>query len=126
MIDMPAIVQPAEGFGIVRLINAIGEVESGNDDNAIGKKGERGRFQFTRELWAEFSRMPFERAHCRGCSEAAMGRLMISWHHDLALRGVAMNMRAEIIVQWFECGKHGLVTPAKRDAIQRILNLYRQ
>lgn len=127
MIPPPAYVQPADEeseFGIMRLMDAIAQVESGGDDEAIGSQGERGRFQFTRALWEEFSPMPFERANCRPCAETTMSRLLMAWHHELVCRDVPMNMRAEIVVQWFECGRHGVPSPAKRDAIRRILNLY--
>lgn len=108
----------------MRLMDAIAQVESGCDDEAIGAQGERGRFQFTRALWEEFSQVPFERANCRSCAETTMGRLLLAWHHELVCRDVPMTMRPEIIVQWFECGRRGAVTPHKRDSIQRILNLY--
>jgi len=125
MISPPAIVQPAEEeFGMMRLMDAIAQVESGGDDAAVGSQGERGRFQFTEALWKEFSPMPFERANCRSCAEVTMSRLLLAWHHELVCKDVPMKMRAEIIVQWFECGRHGAVTPRKRDSIQRILNLY--
>lgn len=46
-----------------RLASAISQVESGNNDSAIGKQGERGRYQIQQQLWQQISHLPFDQAH---------------------------------------------------------------
>lgn len=58
-VSVPA--QPPIDYGA--LLYAIGCVESGNKDDAIGKDGERGRFQFTEATWTSLTPLPFSEAH---------------------------------------------------------------
>jgi len=37
------------------LFYALGQIESGNNDNAVGSHGERGRYQMTQRVWREFN-----------------------------------------------------------------------
>lgn len=54
-------------------LRALGEIESGSDDYAVGKLGERSRYQIRRETWAECSNKSFSHAHnLRIAVEAAM------------------------------------------------------
>lgn len=47
------------------LLQAIADVESGGRDAAVGKAGERGRYQFAEETWRSLTDLPFEKAHVR-------------------------------------------------------------
>lgn len=49
----------------VEFLQAIAEVESGSNDAAVGKGGERGRYQFTEIVWRSLTELPFEKAHVR-------------------------------------------------------------
>lgn len=44
-------------------LRALGEIESGNNDKAVGTLGERSRYQFRKETWLEVSNRPFSFAH---------------------------------------------------------------
>lgn len=46
-----------------RLSSCIAQVESSNNDMAIGKQGERGRYQIQQQLWQQISHLPFDQAH---------------------------------------------------------------
>ena len=57
----PAIVFRATPLYFDRFLNALAEVESGNDWTKIGSKGERTAYQFTRATWNQHARgVPFE------------------------------------------------------------------
>jgi len=45
-----------------RLLVAIGMVESNDNPKAIGKAGERSRWQISRDVWKETTGLPFDRA----------------------------------------------------------------
>lgn len=51
------------------LLFAIGSVESGNDDYAVSRTGDRGRFQISAAVWAEHSARPHTYATNRVESE---------------------------------------------------------
>jgi len=51
------------------LLLAIAVVESGCNDAAIGRKGERGRHQLTRAVWHRYTKKPFRYAHSRTWSD---------------------------------------------------------
>lgn len=40
-------------------LRAISQIESGDDDNAIGKQGERSRFQIMRHTWEQYTTIDF-------------------------------------------------------------------
>lgn len=52
-------------------LRAISGIESGDNDNCIGKAGERGRYQLTRAAWKKASNDPFDYAFDRASSYAA-------------------------------------------------------
>lgn len=45
------------------LLQALSDVESGSDDDAVGAKGERGRYQISPALWHSYSKLPLTCAH---------------------------------------------------------------
>ncbi len=44
-------------------LRALGELESGNNDHAVGMLGERSRYQFRKDTWKEVSNRPFSFAY---------------------------------------------------------------
>lgn len=46
-------------------LDAVAQVESGGSDWAIGKRGERGRYQFTEDTWKMHTTVDFHFAHDR-------------------------------------------------------------
>ena len=57
---------PLRAIDTDRLLHAIASVESGLNDNAVGRRGERGRYQIRPATWRSFSREPFSYAHYPG------------------------------------------------------------
>ncbi len=47
-------------LNITVLLRAIAEIETGNDDSAIGKAGERSRYQIKKDVWFQYAKVPFE------------------------------------------------------------------
>jgi hypothetical protein len=57
---------------------ALSMVESGNNDNAIGRKGERGRYQMRKAAWKESSLVPHSYAsNIKFSSEATQNYMML-------------------------------------------------
>jgi hypothetical protein len=46
------------GFNDQQFLRAVAIVETNNDDRAIGKAGERGRYQFMAATWGQYSKIP--------------------------------------------------------------------
>ncbi len=51
-----------------RLLAAISQVESGDRDDAVGRRGERSRYQLSERVWLHFSSLPFSRGDDPGFS----------------------------------------------------------
>ena len=64
-------------------LRAIGEVESGGRDHAVGSAGERGRYQLTRGVWAQHTLADFKLAHRPGFAYAVAEK-----HFDWLLGGL--------------------------------------
>lgn len=111
---------------VVKLIEAIGAIESGNDDSAVGTAGELGRFQITRGLWERYAAIPFERATNERASTVTMYRILTAWTEQLRARGLKDDLIPDVICQWFTCGQSKVPSPKKADEIKRILNLYHE
>lgn len=50
------------GFDDQRFLAAIAVVETNNDNSAIGKAGERSKYQFMEATWNQYSNIPHARA----------------------------------------------------------------
>jgi hypothetical protein len=108
------------------LIEAIGEVESGNNDQVIGTAGEVSRFQITPALWREHTVLPTSCAHIYANARIVARRILYKWQATLRARGVPDSIIAHVLVQWWACGPHGVPTEEKRDEMLRITNIYRE
>lgn len=74
------------------LLWAIAEKESGNDDTAIGRNGERSKYQISHKVWMQWERNHFG-----------------NWPNDCA------GVRAEIIANWHLAWLSRELTKAKLD-----------
>lgn len=122
----PAIICQVTDADLMRLIRAIGAVESGNDDTAVGSAGERGRYQITRALWRTYAAVSFDRAFDERASTVTMFRILDTWTKQLRARGIPEDLMSDVLSQWFCCGQSKVPSPQKADEIKRILNLYRE
>lgn len=127
--EPPAMIHEWGDSMIVRLMAAISQVESGDNDNAYNaRSGAKGRFQITEAFWKRYceSGVPFARAHNRKIAEVVVFRAMRSWMGQLNARYVTADFMPTVIAQWYVCGQAGRPTAFQSDEIQRILNLYRE
>lgn len=51
---------PLKPIDLSALLEAISAVESGHDNNAVGRRGERGRYQIRAATWSSYGRGRFE------------------------------------------------------------------
>ena len=116
----------ARALNIPRLLDAIGEVESWNDDESIGALGERGRYQIRPALWNEYTSMPIALARFRVNSATVATRILKHWETILQARGCPQSIMPTVMVTWWQCGPHGTPSEKKRDSIQRVMNLYEE
>ncbi len=80
-------VSAAEAVDVERetFLRAIAEVETGGNARAIGRRGERGMFQFTRTTWRLHTRRAFADAHIPSVSYDVAAR-HYGWLHDGLIR----------------------------------------
>lgn len=112
-------------------LRALAMIETGIDDYAVGKKGERSRYQFSKATWREVSNRPFSFAHrVEFSTEAAL-------HYTNKLRNRYMQEQgvfptdAAFYVMWnwgprkFKAVGYDMtkVPPVVLDAAQRFSNL---
>lgn len=69
-------------------LRAVAEVETGGNARAIGRRGERGMFQFTRTTWRLHTRRAFADAHIPSVSFDVAAR-----HYDWLYDGLLRNGR---------------------------------
>ena len=114
----------AEGIDAAVLIEAIADVESGNNPSVIGKLGERGRCQFRRSVWQAYTNAEFIAWAPHDCPFTRdIERRHLAWLcKELERQGHALDP-ALIAAAW----RYGVTRAARfiRDeAAQRAANLY--
>lgn len=100
-------------------LTAIAEVESGNNHAAIGKKGERGAYQFTKDTWDMHSKFSHHNAHFPNHS------VMIAFAHLDWLISRVGDDPVKLAIAWN--GGPGAVkrpTSQHKSYAQRVVNLY--
>lgn len=107
-------------------LRSIGEVESGGRDRALGVAGERGRYQLTREVWAQHTRADFKLAHRPGFAYAVAEK-----HFDWLLSGLLAADRPGDVRHMAAAWNAGLsavvnsrVPEVSWDYAQRVENVY--
>lgn len=81
---LPSAPSTSSSLDLSRLLRAIAWVESGNRDNLIGPCGERSRYQITRGVFHQYSKLPHE--HCHGPYAD-----WIAWQHLVWLYNLLHN-----------------------------------
>lgn len=126
MISLSEIHATAERIDLGRLLDAIAQVESGGNDQAVGAHGERGRYQIREETWRAIApNYPFIFAH-----DPAISRKVAMRHLEWLAQRVACREPAcaNIIAIAWNAGVHaatdGYATPEQKDYAQRVTNIY--
>jgi soluble lytic murein transglycosylase-like protein len=99
---------------------AIRQVESGDNHAAIGKRGERGAYQFTASTWKMYSKQSHKNAHYE------VHATIIAFNHlEYLIKKVGGYDVKKLALAW-NCGLRGMKKPSKRskDYAERVNNLY--
>jgi hypothetical protein len=112
-----------------RLLAAISQVESGNDDRAVGRLGEVSRFQLLPCNWRKMSDRPLSDATNLKVSH----EIALAWLRTLALdlRLDKLPVTAENLCWSWKCGLRGVLlrkwmAQASRSYVTRCLTLYQE
>jgi soluble lytic murein transglycosylase-like protein len=120
-------VSAAETNGAERdaFLRAIAEVETGGNARAVGRKGERGMFQFTRTTWRLHSQRAFADAHIPSVSYDVAAR-----HYDWLQDGLIRNGRQPtpyLMAAAWNAGLgrvvNGQLPRSSRDYATRVVNI---
>lgn len=108
-------------------LKAIAQVESGDQDGAVGPDGERGRYQISRAVWKQHTKADFRFAHRRAFAYAIAER-----HFDHIveqLEAAGWSADAQSIASAWNAGLTATInrqlSSATRDYSQRVDNLYK-
>lgn len=116
--------RPASTLNAEAMIEAIADVESGNDPAAVGALGELGRCQFRRTTWSELTNAPFEVYARRDCEltrkieRAHLARICTQ------LSGFGHVLTPALIAAAWRAGTGNAVRFARTDPARRAANLY--
>lgn len=103
----PAIVVPANPLpSLPGLRYAIAQVESGDDSTALGRDGERTKYQFKIDTWAKYSSEPIRDASPAECDRVADLYLLDIMRH---LERIKIPVTPRNI---YVCWRYGVHTPA--------------
>lgn len=85
----------------LKLAKAIAEIETGNDNNAIGKLHERSRYQFRESTWKDHCDRPFEEATTNPALADSVAQEYIKWNMRYFITGCSRQPTAfDIAVMW--------------------------
>lgn len=106
-------------------LRAVAEVETGGNARAIGRRGERGMFQFTRTTWRLHTQRAFVDAHIPSVSFAVAAR-----HYDWLYDGLRRNGREPtpyLMAAAWNAGLgrvvNGQLPRSSRDYASRVVNI---
>jgi hypothetical protein len=116
----------AAPFQMTHFLGALSQVESNNNDEAVGRHHELGRFQIKKILWERFTPLPFSLARFRFNSTKIAEKIISAYVERAEEKGVPANLIPDVIAQWWVMGEshEGPIPAFQRDHIQRIVNLY--
>lgn len=106
-------------------LKAIAEVETGNNPRAIGRRGERGMYQFTRTTWRLHTRRNFADAHSPAVS-AQVAALHYDWLYEGLLRNGKQPTPFLMAAAWnagLSRVVNGQVPRSSRDYATRVVNI---
>lgn len=117
--------QSVGGIDTETFLDAISQVETGGNPRAVGKKGERGMYQFSRQTWHQHSRRSFHDAH-----NPAVARAVAQAHFEWLVQGFQRNGRqpsAYLVAAAWNAGLSrtltGRLPSSTRSYAQRVTNL---
>ena len=106
-------------------LRAIAEVETGGNPRAIGRRGERGMFQFTRTTWRLHSKRAFADAHIPSVSFDVAAQ-----HYEWLHNGLIRNGRTPtpyLLAAAWNAGLsrvvNGQLPRSSRDYASRVVNI---
>lgn len=99
-------------------IRAIAEVESGDDDGAVGPNGERTRYQVLPKVWAEYSRTPIRSASPKHATDVAREILSDRWDRFVSRHGRRPSDE-EVYALWHRPGRVHRLTKVEADRCER-------
>jgi hypothetical protein len=106
-------------------LRAIAEVETGGNSRAVGRKGERGQFQFTRTTWRLHSQRAFADAHIPSVSFDVAAR-HYEWIHDGLIRNGRQPTPYLMAAVWnagLTRAVNGQLPRSSRDYATRVVNI---
>jgi type VI protein secretion system component VasK len=107
---------------------AIAQVE-GNSTTAIGKYGERSRYQFTGATWHSYSSMSFTSASCTDAISLAEQQHVAEKHLAWLQKNLPRPTVKRLAMAW-NAGRgavmRGEISAATKDYAERVHNLYKE
>lgn len=116
------VVVPAS-VDIEAMLDAIAQVESGNNPKAIGKLGERSAYQIMGQSWAMHSRVPFAQASLQPALARMVARQHLAWMAGVIERNEAQVTPAMLAAAW-RWGPGSAFAHTRSESTRRVLNLY--
>jgi len=111
---------PLQAINIPALLHALSSCESGNDDRAIGRRGERGRYQIRRAVWDHYGRGIFElEAHREPSATMCAQRYLTMLARSLLDHEIVPNV-TDLATLW----NQGTLMHGHNDFSNRVTNLY--
>lgn len=111
---------PIEGINIAILLECLADCESRSNDSAIGRRGERGRYQIRRGTWLAYGVGEFEtQAHKYPAATACATRYLISLGRTLRDHKITPSVLA-LATLW----NRGTLFYGPNDFAVRVTNLY--
>ena len=112
-------------FEMETFLRAIAEVETGGNSRAIGRRGERGMFQFTRTTWRLHTRRAFADAH-----NPSVAFDVAAQHYEWLYNGLIRNGRQPspyLLAAAWNAGLsrvvNGQLPRSSRDYATRVVNI---
>lgn len=111
---------PLRAINTAVLLHCIAAVESGHDDKAIGRKGERGRYQIRPATWHHYGRGPFTTA---AHSEPAARACALAYLRSLA-RILLDHDKVPTVYTLALLYNQGTLLTSSTSYAERVTNLY--
>jgi hypothetical protein len=107
------------------MLDAIAQVESGNNPRAVGQHGERSAYQMMESTWKSHTDLPFLLATQRPDMARMVARRHLEWL-CAALRRMHTQLEPELIAGGWQAGPGCAYRFAHSDHARRVAALYRE
>lgn len=108
---------------ITTLLWAIAAVETGFDDAAIGRAGERSQYQISEVVWLEYQDL-LAFSECRGEAAEAVARAHVEWLMQRWLRESVCADPVLLIASAWNQGVTGHLRNGPNDYARRVARVY--